>query len=37
LGDNPGSIGPILKQGRNAEPGENPGLTGPVMQEQPDQ
>jgi hypothetical protein len=39
MGDNPGSIGPILKQGRDAVPatGENPGANGPAMTEQPPQ
>ena len=37
MGDNPGSIGPILRQGRDAEPADNPGVTGPVMTEQPPQ
>lgn len=37
-GDNPGSIGPILPQGRDSQPAvDNPGATGPVMTEHPDQ
>jgi hypothetical protein len=37
LGDNPGSIGPILKQSRDAFPADNPGANVPVMSEHPDQ
>jgi len=35
MGDNPRSIGPIFKQGRDAAPatGDNPGSTGPTMTE----
>lgn len=37
-GDNPGSIGPILPQGREAEPTtvDHPASTGPTMSEHPD-
>jgi hypothetical protein len=37
LGDNPGSIGPIMKQGRDAVPGDNPGANAQPMSEHPDQ
>ncbi len=37
MGDNPGSIGPILKQGRVAEPDDNSGVSQPVMTEHSDQ
>jgi hypothetical protein len=39
MGDNPGSIGPIMKQGRDAAPatGDNPAVNGPTMTEHPDQ
>ncbi len=39
LGDNPGSMGPILPQGREAPPAkvDNPSSVGPVMSEHPDQ
>jgi hypothetical protein len=37
LGDNTGSIGPIMKQGRDAVPGDNPGANAQPMSEHPDQ
>lgn len=37
LGDNPGSIGPIMKQSRDAEPAAGSNSNGVVMSEHPDQ
>jgi hypothetical protein len=37
MGDNPRSIGPILKQARDAEPADNSGVSQPAMTEQPPQ
>jgi hypothetical protein len=36
-GDNPGSIGPILKQPRDADRGDTPAANQPAMTEQPPQ